>query len=206
MNSTSTWQRRSDAQKKRFAKYAVWNKGKQLSTKTRRKMSISAKTRKRTPCTEKTKKLLSASLKGRALSVEHKRKLRVATLANPNRKFSNTKIEQKIAAELENRGLVRNIDFFQNFGIADIKNVDFFLPQQSIVIECDGCYWHSCQLHYPNVRQEYRKLDNITAERLKRAGYSVYRFWEHEINQSANACVEKCYNEKKLLVISKEAG
>ena len=54
----------------------------------------------------------------------------------------------------------------------------------------DGCYWHGCPLHYsePSVNTAYWSAkiagnvsrDRDTDVRLKSAGWTVLRFWEHE--------------------------
>lgn len=132
--------------------------------------------------TEKTKKILSE-------------KARLRNILRPNKKFSNTIIEQKTAAELERRGLIRGVDFFQNFGLANIKNVDFYLPKLNAVIECDGCVYHSCSIHYPTLYVEAKERDKKLTQKLQNAGFDVYRFWEHDINTS----IEKCINKIKFL-------
>ena len=68
--------------------------------------------------------------------------------------------------------------------------VDFYLPGQKIVIQADGCYWHGCPVHYPKSHIERVKRDKKQDLILNTNGYKVYRFWEHEINES----VEKCIN------------
>lgn len=46
---------------------------------------------------------------------------------------------------------------------------DFLLPEQKIVIEVDGTYWHN----YPYGRE----LDPIRTKEIEAAGYRVLRFW-----------------------------
>ena len=175
-----------------------WNKGKCniYSKDTITKMNIAKKgkipTNKNVPHSVKARLLMSIARKGRPLSIAHKKALSNSHIIHPTRKFSNTKIEQKIAAELENRGFVRNVDFFQNFGIKDIKNVDFYLPKQNIVIECDGCFYHACQEHGNSKYHQYSLINDAkNTKQLQIAGYSVYRFWEHDINKSSKECINQ---------------
>ena len=60
--------------------------------------------------------------------------------------------------------------------------VDFFLPRHNIIIECDGEYWHTLP---EVVSRDKRKNAYINSR-----GYSLYRFWESEINESVEACVD----------------
>lgn len=109
---------------------------------------------------------------------ETKEKIRKWQIINPNRKFSNTKIEQKIAIELNNR----KIAYQQNLGILNIANVDFFLPVHNIIIECDGDYWHN--------RPGAQENDKRKTRLLRRHGFAVYRFWERDINNSPERCID----------------
>lgn len=116
-----------------------------------------------------------------------KKKLKEWHVNHPNKKFSNTKIEQKIAIELSKRGIA----FLQNIGLDNIANVDFYLPDSNTVIECDGCFYHNCLEHYPACHQEARERDENKTNILKSHDYKVFRFWEHEINRSPELCLNK---------------
>jgi len=132
---------------------------------------------------------------GKKHTLSSKQKIREWHIAHPNRKFSNTKIEQKTAAELERRDFIRNEDFFQNFGIAGIKNVDFYLPKLNIVIECDGCFYHACSEHGSPKHYQYAPANDAkNTALLKAAGYQIFRFWGHDITNS----VEKCINQIQI--------
>jgi len=61
--------------------------------------------------------------------------------------------------------------------------VDFYLPEYRIVIECDGDYWHNL----PGTREKDEMKDKV----LIFNGFNVYRFWEHEINESVESCINK---------------
>ncbi len=125
--------------------------------------------------------------KGKIISKETKVKLREWNINNPNRKFSNTKIEQKIAKELDKR----KIYYQQNVSLCNIANVDFYLPEYRIVIECDGCFYHNCLIHYPNSHKEIRERDEKKSVKLQKDKYTIYRFWEHDINESPEKCLDQ---------------
>jgi len=117
---------------------------------------------------------------------------RARMIMHPIKKFSNTLIEQKTTIELERRGFIRNEDFFQNFGIARIKNVDFYLPKLNVVIECDGCFYHAChQCGFIKYHQDMIKSDINNTILLETAGYTLYRFWGHDIVDSIDNCINK---------------
>jgi len=89
-----------------------------------------------------------------------------------------TSIEIKMADELSERG----IEYIEQYNLGDKFRLDFFLPEYNIVIECDGDYWHNL----PDVK----KRDKSKNAYIKACGYSLYRFWESEINEDVSACVD----------------
>ncbi|MFJ7665340.1 endonuclease domain-containing protein [Lysinibacillus sp. NPDC097162] len=94
-----------------------------------------------------------------------------------------TSIEIKMAEELE----AREIEYIEQYNLGDKFRLDFLLPKYSIVIECDGDYWHTL----PDVV----KRDKSKNAYIKACGYSLYRFWEREINLDIKACVDKVFAE-----------
>jgi DNA mismatch endonuclease (patch repair protein) len=60
-----------------------------------------------------------------------------------------------------------------------------------LVLEIQGCYWHSCpvcQYEGPscNIKRDVRKLNY-----LQKRGWAVLYIWEHEIRQDLSACLRK---------------
>ena len=76
---------------------------------------------------------------------------------------------------------------------------DFGNKYRKIAIFVDGCFWHGCPLCYrePTSNVGYwrakiarnRANDDKVAKGLKNAGYTVMRFWEHDILNNALDCV-----------------
>jgi len=68
---------------------------------------------------------------------------------------------------------------------------DILIPSLSIAVFVDGCFYHSCPIHghVPKSRLRYwgpklkRNLARDRANRraLRSRGYSVWRFWEHDL-------------------------
>jgi len=94
----------------------------------------------------------------------------------------NTSIELKIKAELE-RLSIKFIQQYQYNPNNANHSADFYLPDYNIIVECDGNFWHNL----PG-----RKIrDAKKNEYYKEHGFTLYRFWEHEINKSAADCISR---------------
>ena len=89
-----------------------------------------------------------------------------------------TSIEVLMADELSRRG----IKYEEQYDLGGKFRLDFLLPEYGIVIECDGDYWHNL----PEVKRRDRRKNAY----IKACGYSLYRFWESEINTDVEACVD----------------
>ena len=124
---------------------------------------------------------------GKSRSEETKKKIREWQVAHPNRIFKETSVEIKIELELQNRQILYN----KQVPLCNITTVDFYLPDYNIVIQCDGCYYHSCQLHYPKEHTDALVRDKNQDLVLESNGFKIYRFWEHEINKSSEECINK---------------
>jgi len=95
-------------------------------------------------------------------------------LAQQGRRSS---IEVKLEKALVTAGLSFEPQWEHKLGIAD------FLVSTTTVVFADGDYWHSSRL-----AQEKDARHNKS---LKEQGYTVLRFWEHEINKDVQECVER---------------
>jgi len=62
-----------------------------------------------------------------------------------------------------------------------ITRVDFYIPGLNTIVYCDGDYWHNL----PNYIERDKRQNRL----LKKAGYTVLRFWEHDINKTEAKCV-----------------
>ena len=72
------------------------------------------------------------------------------------------------------------------------EKIDIAFPSRKVAVFVDGCFWHGCPIHghEPKSNQAYwlPKLkknierDTATNELLKVGGWTVIRFWEHELN------------------------
>ncbi|MEU6100491.1 very short patch repair endonuclease [Streptomyces flaveolus] len=70
------------------------------------------------------------------------------------------------------------------------RTADMVFRPAKVAVFIDGCYWHGCPEHYvpPKTNSGYWsekvlrnvKRDRDTDEKLRAAGWTVLRFWEHE--------------------------
>lgn len=64
-----------------------------------------------------------------------------------------------------------------------------------IVVEVNGCFWHSCPLHASNRRSARRrrkaKGDKVRNAWLAEQGWFLLEVWEHEVNGDIHAAVRR---------------
>ncbi|MDD5186800.1 MAG: very short patch repair endonuclease [Methanoregula sp.] len=77
---------------------------------------------------------------------------------------------------------------------------DIVFTKKKIAIFIDGCFWHKCPVCFqePETRKEFwmKKIqsnvdrDKKVDERLKDEGWTVFRFWEHDVRKNPDAIVK----------------
>jgi len=185
----------------------IWNKGKtgifseyQLKRMSLRQKGINYEQRYGKEKAEEIKQILSNQKKGKLNPMWNNPILERTTK-------KDTSIELKVRRELIRRDITCFITnkFLHGF-VGDIV-----FPKHNLVIECDGCYWHGCKqckVWKDKKINDTRVLGNIERARrkddiLRKEGWIVLRFWEHEIKQDVEKCVDKielCLLRKKLNV------
>jgi len=84
-------------------------------------------------------------------------------------------------------------------------NPDFANLEMRIAVFCDGDFWHGYHYRHGKIpRQKFWKekiqrnmrRDRYVGRRLRREGWSVLRFWEHDINSNPEKCIRKI--ERKI--------
>jgi len=84
-------------------------------------------------------------------------------------------------------------------------NPDFAIPSSKVAIFCDGDFWHG--YNYRNGKKPTRgywrnkiegnmRRDRKVSQRLRYHGWSVLRFWEHDLKKRSELCARKI--KKKL--------
>lgn len=117
---------------------------------------------------------------------------------------ANTKIEILVCSELHKLGYRFRKNVTNLIGKPDIV-----FPKYKVVVFLDSCFWHMCPYHYniPKTNKKYwlQKLQrNKTRakevnKKLKKEGWLVVRFWEHQINNDLNKCVNKIISHLQFL-------
>jgi DNA mismatch endonuclease, patch repair protein len=78
---------------------------------------------------------------------------------------------------------------------------DIVFPGPMVAVFVDGCFWHGCPKHatYPKTNEEYwlpklaenKTRDKRQSNRLRRAGWTVIRVWEHDCLPPAKRVVTR---------------
>jgi len=101
---------------------------------------------------------------------------------------ADTRPELALRRELHRRGLRYRVDVPVLPGLR--RRADVVFPRQRIAVFVDGCFWHACPQHgtspKANAAWWREKLganverDRDTDHRLREAGWTPIRIWEHE--------------------------
>jgi len=113
---------------------------------------------------------------------------------------TNTKIDLKMKVVLADIGYKFEM-YPKMFG-----NPDFVLKRKKIIIFCDGDFWHGYR--YQEKKKPSKKFwrnkiegnmerDARITRKLRKNGWSVLRFWEHDIEKNPEKCVRRI--RKKIL-------
>ena len=89
---------------------------------------------------------------------------------------------------------------------------DIVIPSLRLILELDGCFFHQCPQHgripdsnrdywEPKLRRNVRR-DRRNRRRLRTEGWSVWRFWEHDLKtvsarERAKARVERAVRKAR---------
>lgn len=113
---------------------------------------------------------------------------------------TGTSPELMLRRELHRRGLRFRVHFgFSERGLT-LRRADVVFTRRKVAVFVDGCFWHACPVHATSPKANAvwwrTKLDKNVArdrdtdERLRSAGWTVVRVWEHEaITEAADRVV-----------------
>lgn len=106
--------------------------------------------------------------------------------ATPSR---DTRPETRLRSALHNKGLRFRKDVAPDRSLR--CKVDVVFTRAKVCVFVDGCFWHGCQEHFttPKVNTGWwleKIQDNVLRDHrqtraLKELGWTVLRFWEHEM-------------------------
>jgi DNA mismatch endonuclease, patch repair protein len=86
------------------------------------------------------------------------------------------------------------------------RRADILFSRQKIAVFIDGCFWHVCPRHgtWPSSNSRWwrsKLLGNVARDRdtdrhLRKLGWRVFRFWEHEDPQRASKIVARAVRRR----------
>lgn len=103
---------------------------------------------------------------------------------------NNIKLQQCNPTKLELAGrsilLASGLPFREQVLIAGKFTVDALIEDRSVVVQWDGDYWHGFRPANDNRPLSERQARRVALDRsqdayMTKAGYTVLRFWEHEV-------------------------
>lgn len=74
--------------------------------------------------------------------------------------------------------------------ICDKFTVDVLVPSKNLVIQWDGDYWHGFGGAKDDRQKKCASLDWSQDAYMRKAGYTVLRFWEHEVKKEGESVSE----------------
>jgi DNA mismatch endonuclease (patch repair protein) len=100
----------------------------------------------------------------------------------------DTALELAVRAQLEGRGNEFRVDAQPIPALG--RRADVLFERERVAIYLDGCFWHGCPAHgtWPQANAEFwrekirtnQARDRDSDRRLRDAGWTVLRYWEHE--------------------------
>lgn len=108
-----------------------------------------------------------------------------------------TSIEKKIHSLLDNMGVRYVIGFDAKYYICDI-----YLPDDNLIIECQGDYWHANPNKYSLDSINKTQARNVHRDKTKKSyltnlGYKLLYLWEYDINYRWHA-IEEIFRNLRL--------
>lgn len=113
----------------------------------------------------------------------------------------DTKPELALRSILHSRGLRFRVDCSPLKGVR--SRADIVFSKAKIVVFVDGCFWHGCPEHFimPKTNTDYwstkisrnSERDSAVNRKLKDAGWTVIRVWEHEDSSAAADRIEAAW-------------
>jgi very-short-patch-repair endonuclease len=126
---------------------------------------------------------------GEKQAKEYKQKLREASPARISKiKQSETKPEKLVKELLESLDVV-----YESQAVVGYYTVDFLLPNQDVVVQADGDFWHANPEFYGDdelyaLQKKNRRIDASCNSFLEDRDYTVVRFWENDLYNHLDEC------------------
>lgn len=124
------------------------------------------------------------------------------TTKKKHQEYGVSKLEDKFAKEFLDKLGVRYIRQFKAASIG--RYFDFYLPDDHLLIEIDGDYYHSYGKLYEEMspmQKHNKRVDQQKDHWALINGIPLMRIWEHDIHKNKNTVLERL---KKRITVSKE--
>lgn len=122
-----------------------------------------------------------------------KRALKIELFGSKSKASATKGEETSIEAFIREFLLEQNIEFVEQKAIRFI-NVDFYLPQFNLVIECLGGYWHCDPRFYPEPKNKTQRKniekDKRALEICKKEEHNILLLWEHDIKNREELTIQ----------------
>lgn len=140
----------------------------------------------------------SKTVKKRKPTVGELVKKSIERSKKPHPEYGTSKLEKRFAKEFLDKLGVR---YEEQFEAKDIKRFyDFYLPDNRILLEIDGTYWHAKGKKYDDMnptQKRNNRVDKIKNEWAQMRGIPLIRIWEDDINKNP---------EKVMKLLREEIG
>lgn len=101
------------------------------------------------------------------------------------KEYGTSKLEERFAKEFLDKLKIKYVYQFKAESIG--RFYDFYLPEDNLIIEVDGSYWHSYGLLYEEMtptQKRNRRVDKQKDHWALINGIPILRIWEHDINNN----------------------
>lgn len=123
-----------------------------------------------------TRQKLSASRKGIVFSLEHRQKigaLHKRLWAEGKHKAFRSKLEKRLGEIIEPYG------FVPQFRIKGYSHpYDYGHSEKKVVIEVNGCFWHSHGCGVKQCKDDSRERDARNEAKARELGFEIFTFWQ----------------------------
>lgn len=108
-----------------------------------------------------------------------------------HKEYGTSNLEKKFAKEFLDK---LGVKYEYQYLAKDIKRYyDFYLPEQRILIEVDGTYFHAYGKLYEDMspmQKHNARVDEIKNEWAALHGIPLIRIWEHDINNNPSKVMD----------------
>lgn len=115
---------------------------------------------------------------------EIKKKKITSKKVRHHKEYGTSKLEERFAKDFLDKLGVKYIYQFKAESIG--RYFDFFLPEENVLLEIDGDYWHSYGIIYEEMTPTQKRNKRVDEQKDHWAlinGIPLIRIWEHDINK-----------------------